>query len=188
MQKLHWSLWLIFPIDACFVPYRNLYIVLSGPLRRVIVITLCTFGQYLGQLIIGSWDKMQAGWIMWPFSPLCRWECYCVAESVEKKKQSLVALSVKLFLTLDKMKTRSGNFNYGSLWFFIFTWLSSLQVAVSLILLDLWFVLTFYSCFADTSFFLKSEMLIRTNLDFHNGKLLPSKFNLFFLTCFYFMQ
>lgn len=61
--------------------------------------------------------------------------------------------SVKLFLTLDKMKTRSGNFNYGSLWFFIFTWLSSLQVAVSLILLDLWFVLTFCSCFADTSFF-----------------------------------
>lgn len=39
------------------------------------------------------------------------------------------------------------------------------------ILLDVWFLFTFYSCLPTPASFQISEMLIRTNLDFHNVKL-----------------
>lgn len=74
---------------------------------------------------------------------------------VEKKNPSLVAQSVNLFVTPGKRKNRIGNSSYSSLWvFFIFTWPTSLQAAISLILLDLRYLLFLHT---NTSFLSKKQ-------------------------------
>jgi len=90
-------------------------------------------------------------------------------ESVDKKKQSLVAQSVKLFLNLDKWKTRRGNSNYSSLCFFTFTWptsnFSPCDSSGSVVSLDLFFMP------ANTSFLSKNWKVDQDKFSFSQEKI-----------------